>query len=126
MIIWGSVGKDKRIGTGQFYCPTCRVQSQYAYQRVSRYFTLYFIPLFPTETLGEYLRCLGCKGHYKPFIKELSAEQVEALVSPWPCGNCGNRNAAEQAYCLSCGARKDYVAPQPSAAEEEAVAVPLP
>jgi hypothetical protein len=68
MIIWGSVGRETSIGTGTFHCPQCNGQQLYDHRRVARYFTLYFIPLFPTETLGEFISCQGCKTPFKPEI----------------------------------------------------------
>lgn len=87
MIIWGSKAKRKQIGTGTFYCPQCRKESPYAHIRLSRYFTLYFIPLFPTKTLGEAVRCLSCFGEFTPGVLSLSAEKIELLCSPGPAPN---------------------------------------
>jgi len=82
MIIWGITGKEKEIGSGAFYCPKCDGQKSYTRKRVSKYFTLFFIPLFETKNLGEYLQCADCKTTYKPEvlnITPLSAEQREVL-----------------------------------------------
>jgi hypothetical protein len=113
MIIWGSRAREKQIATGTFYCPSCHASGAYSHQRIARYFTLYFIPLFPTETLGEYIRCMRCSGEFKPVVLTMTPEQLEALVRPWPCANCGNRNPSAETHCLACGARKDYVPPTP-------------
>jgi hypothetical protein len=60
MIIWGSKGKTTEIGKGQFYCPTCQSRKLYSHKEVGKYFTLYFIPLFRTSLLGEYIECQTC------------------------------------------------------------------
>jgi predicted RNA-binding Zn-ribbon protein involved in translation (DUF1610 family) len=60
MIIWGSKGKEKTIAEGQFYCPQCRTSRPYRHKKVAKYFTLYFIPLFETKNLGEYIECQWC------------------------------------------------------------------
>ena len=114
MIIWGSMARDKQIGTGAFHCPTCHASSSYSHQRVARYFTLYFIPLFPTATLSEYVRCLRCSSEFKPVVLSMTPEQLESLVRPWPCANCGNHNPSAEMHCLACGARHDYVPPAPA------------
>lgn len=103
MIIWGSRARQKQIGTGTFYCPKCRRDSTYSHLRVSRYFTLYFIPLFPTQTLGEAVACQTCAGQFNPTILSLTAEQIESALQPWVCGSCGNRNSRSEPRCLSCG-----------------------
>jgi hypothetical protein len=60
MIIWGSKGKLKTIAEGQFYCPNCQGTRSYQRKRVAKYFTLYFIPLFQTQNLGEFIECQTC------------------------------------------------------------------
>ena len=54
--------------SGQFYCPRCATLRPYDLLRVSKYFTLYFIPLFPTSTLGEYVECKVCFTTFKPEV----------------------------------------------------------
>lgn len=117
MIIWGSTGKEKRVDTSRFYCPNCRDYADGNHIRVSRYFTLYFIPLFPMETLGEYVRCDDCDGEYNMSILDLTKEEFEASLKPWKCGQCGNSNPAEYEQCLSCKVDRgsdDVAAPEPT------------
>jgi hypothetical protein len=102
MIIWGSTGREKAIGTTQFYCPKCRAPAWGTQVRASRYFTLYFIPLFPTSTLGEYVRCEHCRGEFNNSVLSLTREQVDAALAPWKCGRCGNSNPPAYQACLSC------------------------
>lgn len=65
MIIWGSKGRTKTINSGRFFCPECRVYCDYNQVELKRWFTLYFIPVFPMETLSEYIECQSCKGTYR-------------------------------------------------------------
>ncbi|WP_146850994.1 zinc-ribbon domain-containing protein [Brevifollis gellanilyticus] len=102
MIIWGSKAKQKEIGSGQFYCPQCRQQSAYAHLRVSQYFTLYFIPLFPMETLGEGVCCRSCASEFNISVLSFTPEQIETAMQPWLCGKCGNRNPQPEIACLGC------------------------
>lgn len=102
MIIWGSCGKEKTLARTDFFCPKCRGDTVGAHVRVSRYFTLYFIPLFPTSTLGEYIRCEDCQGEYNLSVLDLDREQFEAAQAPWKCDHCGNSNPPEYVKCLSC------------------------
>ncbi len=68
MIIWGSKAITGTLGAGNFNCPVCAVNRPYDQKRVRRFFTLYFIPLFPTSTLGQYVECRGCQGTFEPNI----------------------------------------------------------
>ncbi|WP_395738155.1 zinc-ribbon domain-containing protein [Prosthecobacter sp.] len=103
MIIWGSKAKEARVSTGNFFCPQCMAASTYSHMRVSRYFTLYFIPLFPTSTLGEYVRCNGCQGEMTRSVIQYTREEILVAMAPWACEKCGNRNAPSQSQCLACG-----------------------
>ena len=62
MLIWGSKGKEKVLEQGRFFCPKCNAERLYIHKRVSKQFTLYFIPLFETKKLGEVVECQTCKG----------------------------------------------------------------
>lgn len=101
-IIFGGRNREKQITLGQFYCPTCLQQTTYAHMRVSRYFTLYFIPLFPMQNLGEYLCCQRCQGKFSTNVLQLSKEQIDANNAPWKCPFCNNTNPAGAANCLGC------------------------
>ncbi len=111
MIIWGSTGKRRQVGSGTFFCPACRQDAAYALMRVSRYFTLYFIPLFETRNLGEYVRCGSCQAELNPQVTTLSRQQIEAALAPWPCPKCGNLNAQNQQQCLACSAPRVLTPP---------------
>ncbi|MBC7877466.1 MAG: zinc-ribbon domain-containing protein [Anaerolineales bacterium] len=68
MIVYGYRNREIVRGTGDFYCPKCEVQRQYKHKKIVRYFTLFFIPLFPLGTLNEYVECGVCGRTYKPEI----------------------------------------------------------
>lgn len=75
MIIWGTKGRYKVLKKGIFFCPECKRKTEYAYKRASKYFTLYFIPIFSMENYGDFVECLQCGTLYKPEI--LSLEEPE-------------------------------------------------
>jgi hypothetical protein len=68
MIIWGSRALTSTQATGSFACPECKVQIGYEKKQMRRFFTLYFIPLFPTETLGQWIECTRCHTNYKEAV----------------------------------------------------------
>ena len=74
MIIWGSRGRTSVVQEGQFHCPRCRGNQPYQLKRVQRWFTLYFIPIFPMGVLGEYAECGQCQTTWK----------TEVLTAPPP------------------------------------------
>ena len=132
MIIWGSTTKNNIMEQGEFYCPRCRGICGYLHRCVQQYFTLYFIPLFPTNALGEYIECQKCGGTFDPAIRELSAGQIEGLVEPWTCPGCQNLNPASEMLCLRCQAQRAQdaalgkVPPPRNALAQETLAELLP
>lgn len=64
MIIWGTRGITSTTQTGVFHCPRCGPQRAYSLRRVRRWFTLYFIPVIPLDTVGEYIECQQCAGTF--------------------------------------------------------------
>jgi zinc-ribbon family len=68
MIIWGWTTREIVHGSGQFHCPQCNGQREYHHMRVATYFTLYFIPMFETQHLGDTLKCLTCQLQFTPNV----------------------------------------------------------
>lgn len=64
MIIFGTRGINRTVGNGQFFCPRCSSDQQYTQKAVKRFFTLYFIPLIPMGTAGEFIECSSCAGTF--------------------------------------------------------------
>ena len=83
MIIWGSRGRTSVERSGDFYCPDCDDYKVYDHKKVKQWFTLYFIPIFPTKELGEYIECKECKSTYKQDVLEHDPrerrEEIQAL-----------------------------------------------
>jgi hypothetical protein len=78
MIIWGSKGVTKTVDSGMFHCPRCQVQQDYKHQKASRYFTLYFIPIFETEQLGEFIECNSCRAQFVMAVLDNDPKKIEA------------------------------------------------
>jgi hypothetical protein len=66
MIIYGYRNRNVEIGTGQFICPKCDTDRTYKHINVVRYFTLFFIQLFPLGKLASYIECQTCMRAFKP------------------------------------------------------------
>ena len=80
MIIWGSKARTFTERQGNFYCPECGDYKDYKFIKVKKYFTLYFIPLFPTSDLGEYVECSECKSTFKESVLEHDPEEKEKTI----------------------------------------------
>ena len=64
MIIFGTRGVKSTIKQGQFNCPQCETDKNYKHKKVTRFFTLYFIPIIPLGKVGEFVECQQCKGTF--------------------------------------------------------------
>lgn len=80
MIIYGYRNREIELGTGQFHCAKCEIQRPYRHKKIVRYFTLFFIPLFPLGKLSEYVECQVCGRTYQPEIL-LSASSTSTPIS---------------------------------------------
>ncbi|MDZ5451399.1 zinc ribbon domain-containing protein [Labrys sp. ZIDIC5] len=78
MIIWGSKGRIRSIGQGTFNCPHCAAPRQYEHKKTERWFTLYFIPIFPTSKLGEHIECNSCGKAYTSAVLSYDPAREQA------------------------------------------------
>ena len=83
-LIWGTKVRFKAIANGTFFCPRCGGDRPYERRLAKRWFHLYYIPLFPTSTVGEQIRCGVCQTSYteavlsRPTSGQLSSLLVDA------------------------------------------------
>jgi tellurite resistance protein len=77
LIIFGTRGVTSTVTSGLFNCPGCSGKRHYEHKRVRRFFTLYFIPIIPLDTIGEYIECLHCRDTYKPEVLEFDPVKSE-------------------------------------------------
>src|SRR5262245_24745601 len=66
MIIYGYRNRSIEASRGHFNCPSCKMDREYVYINMVRYFTLFFIQLFPLGGLGSYVECQTCHSKFKP------------------------------------------------------------
>ena len=71
MIIFGSKGRISDIKESEVLkgaCPDCG--NDLYNGKLCNWFTLYFIPIFPYQTIEHLYRCKNCKASYKESIKD--------------------------------------------------------
>ena len=78
ILIWGTRGRTKAVDQGDFYCPDCASRKDYDLQEVKRWFTFFFIPIFPMNTLGQYVECSSCKATYNERVLQMDPERARA------------------------------------------------
>lgn len=80
MIIFGTRGRESEgEEILEKSCPSCQKDLQETY--LKNWFTLYFIPVFPFQTVETFFKCNGCSQTYKESIKDhlLSPQERKKL-----------------------------------------------
>lgn len=68
IIIYGSRGVVSELSDGDFDCPHCQNQASYRLKRVRRYFTLFFIPVFPINSGIHFVECDHCGSQFEEAV----------------------------------------------------------
>jgi uncharacterized membrane protein len=74
VIIFGSRTIPSTVATGEFSCRVCNMHRTYHHINARRFFTLYFIPIIPIGSAGEYIQCSSCGGTFG--VEQLSYHQT--------------------------------------------------
>jgi|TARA_B110000977_G_C10833263_1_gene398960 uncharacterized tellurite resistance protein B-like protein len=80
MIFFGTRGVTSTVKEGDFHCPQCNNSQKFRHRKVRKFFTLYFIPLIPLESAGEYVECRNCKGTFIPRVLEQGNQNDEFMA----------------------------------------------
>lgn len=75
MIIFGTTGIKSTIKEGNFLCPQCATEKRFKHKKVNKFFTLYFIPLIPLGSAGDYVECQTCKGTFVSRVLDYKPNQ---------------------------------------------------
>jgi hypothetical protein len=73
MLIWGFKTLFKTLSEGVFHCPRCGGARAYRQRLARRWFTLFFIPVFPYRTDDSHVECTTCKGTFHDTVLQGSA-----------------------------------------------------
>jgi hypothetical protein len=107
MIIIGCRTRLKEVGMGRFHCPACKSTQTYRRKRMTQYFTLYFIPIFPMGSLGEHVQCQRCRRAWRPEV--LDREPILKAAPPNdPLNKAINARVAASNQKPSVRLRVDY------------------
>jgi zinc ribbon protein len=64
LILFGWRSFFRTIAQGTFHCPRCNAGRQYRHRAGRRWFTLFFIPVIPLNSVGEDVQCTTCRSRY--------------------------------------------------------------
>ena len=115
ILIWGFRARAKAVSTGEFFCTRCGVDRSYVLQQIRRWFTFFFVPLFPVgKPLGEQVKCSTCGTCFRSevlstptsatFSENLRGAVRFAAVSMLDAGDRSNEAARSAAIDAARGA----------------------
>jgi hypothetical protein len=83
LIIFGLRVFYRTIAQGTFYCRKCGGDRQYRHRSGRRWFTLFFIPVLPLNSVGEHVQCTTCRTRYVTDVlgQPTTAQMQAALPS---------------------------------------------
>lgn len=83
LLIWGSKVRYKADEQGTFYCPNEGGDRPYTMMIATKWFTFFFIPIFKTSDLGQFVECTMCKKQYDPRVltNPTSGELMDNLAN---------------------------------------------
>jgi hypothetical protein len=84
LIIFGLRVFYRTIAQGTFHCRRCGGDRQYRHRAGRRWFTLFFIPVIPLNSVGEHVQCTTCRTRYVTDV--LSQPTTAAMQAALPMG----------------------------------------
>jgi hypothetical protein len=103
MLVIGVCTRNRDHTSAYFFCPVCRSRKHCTQGSRSSYFSLFFLPLIPLATLGEYYRCEGCQKLFDPDAKFPFDFGDHANPRLWECTRCHSMNPSHAFRCQVCG-----------------------
>ena len=82
MEFFGSLALARAVSWGEFYCPRCGTQEEYATRRVRRFTAVLGLPVIPGPLLGSYVECQRCQATYRPEVFDFDADAAEKRFLP--------------------------------------------
>ena len=81
LIIFGLRVFYRTIAQGIFYCRRCGGDRQYRKRSGRRWFTLFFLPVIPLNSVGEHVQCSTCRTRYVPdVLNQPTTAQMQAAL----------------------------------------------
>ena len=81
LIIFGLRVFYRTIAQGTFYCRRCGGDRQYRQRSGRRWFSLFFLPVIPLNSVGEHVQCATCRTRYvTDVLNQPTTAQMQAAL----------------------------------------------
>jgi hypothetical protein len=77
IIFVGSADIPSTVASGEFYCPRCRTTRPFTLKASRRYFTVYWLPIFPVSGRTRYVECGRCGAAFEESVLDLEPATEE-------------------------------------------------
>lgn len=81
MIITGLRILPSVVGDGMFVCPVCRAPEGYLHIQHTRWFTFFFMPVFPIKRVGEHVECQNCRSQFAPAVVQAATSDAAVVAA---------------------------------------------
>ncbi len=81
LIIFGLRVFYRTIAQGTFHCRRCGGDRQYRHRAGRRWFTLFFLPVIPLNSVGDHVQCTTCRTRYvTDVLSQPTTAQMQAAL----------------------------------------------
>ena len=81
LIIFGFRVFYRTIAQGTFHCRRCGGDREYRHRSGRRWFTLFFLPVIPLNSVGEHVQCSTCRTRYMTeVLSQPTTAQMQAAL----------------------------------------------
>jgi hypothetical protein len=81
LIIFGLRVFYRTIAQGTFHCRRCGGDREYRHRSGRRWFTLFFLPVIPLNSVGEHVQCTTCRARYvTDVLSQPTTAQMQAAL----------------------------------------------
>ncbi len=81
LIIFGLRVFYRTIAQGTFHCRRCGGDREYRHRSGRRWFTLFFLPVIPLNSVGDHVQCTTCRARYvADVLSQPTTAQMQAAL----------------------------------------------
>jgi tetratricopeptide (TPR) repeat protein len=80
---WRTIISNESVPPLRTICPSCRREAHLQGRTHRRWFTLYFIPVFPVGSATRFTECVSCKAQFRGTIEQLRNAVAASTAKPF-------------------------------------------
>jgi len=82
IIVAGFKARSRAVATGTFVCPSEGGDRTYEHKEAKKWFTFFWVPIFATSELGDFIECTSCQSTFYPSVLDArTASDIEDITT---------------------------------------------